>query len=84
MTAFHLNRLILILYLSSVIQKYTKQLSRLGENGAVGMHDSNLSTIQSIEHIINDCSLRKFNGYLKSMHLATADAVDWSKDLNLN
>lgn len=39
---------------------------------------------QTIRHIVEDCSLRAYNGNLKDFHDATQPALDWISNLDIN
>lgn len=39
--------------------------------------------IQTLEHILQDCPLRRFNGTLEDLHLMTTEAVSWIQTLDI-
>ena len=46
--------------------------------------DCDHSSIQTMRHIINDCSLRRFPGGISEIHSATTDSIVWLENLDLN
>ena len=45
--------------------------------------DCGSDIIQTMEHILNECPLRKFNGDLQILHQATTEATNWLHDLDI-
>ena len=46
--------------------------------------DCGSDIIQTMEHILNECPLRKFNGDLQILHQATTEATNWLHDLDID
>lgn len=46
--------------------------------------DCDSVTTQSMEHLINNCTLRKFDGGIESLHRLTDEAMEWVKNFDLN
>jgi len=45
--------------------------------------DCGVSVIQTMEHILNECPMRKFNGNIQTLHNATTEAISWLRDLDI-
>lgn len=45
--------------------------------------DCGNSVVQSMEHILNECPTRKFNGDINSLHSANTEAVSWLSNLDI-
>ena len=46
--------------------------------------DCDNSTIQTMNHILADCTLRRFSGTLIELNSMTTEAIDWLQKLDLN
>lgn len=46
--------------------------------------DCNVDTVQSMNHILNDCPLRKFDGGMRALNEASPEAIDWLRHLDIN
>ena len=46
--------------------------------------DCGNDVIQSMNHILTDCPARRFDGDLQMLNLATPDAIDWLRHLDIN
>lgn len=45
--------------------------------------DCDNSSIQTMNHILADCTLRRFSGNLNDLNTVTTDAIDWLTNLDL-
>lgn len=47
--------------------------------------DCNGGTIvQTMNHIVNDCPIRRFDGGIQQLNLVAADAIEWLRNLDIN
>lgn len=46
--------------------------------------DCNVDVIQSMNHILNDCPMRKFNGDIVRLNEAGSEAIEWLHNLDIN
>lgn len=46
--------------------------------------DCGPNVIQSMEHVLQDCPIRKFNSDLKTLNEATIESVNWLRDLDID